>query len=193
MHHIYHTEGLILGSQDFGEAGKRYVVLTRDLGLIHARATGVRKMSSKLRYVLQDFACVKIDLVQGKNFWRVTSASKTDKLQNIAKKHKALEIFARISGLLSRLLAAAEPDEKLFTDFLHGLSILEKAETKEDLRNIEAIIVLRALHTLGYIGGDEILENLVESPFGAELLFKVAKSRAMVLSQINKALRESQL
>ena len=30
MHHIYHTEGIILGSKNFGEAGKYYSVLTDD-------------------------------------------------------------------------------------------------------------------------------------------------------------------
>ena len=56
MHHIYHTEGIILGSRNFGEAGKYYYIFTRDLGMITAGAQGVRKMSSKLRFVLQDFA-----------------------------------------------------------------------------------------------------------------------------------------
>ena len=78
MHHIYHTEGIILGSRNIGEAGKYYYIFTRDLGMIYASASGVRKMSSKLRYVLQDFAYLKIDLVQGKDFWRVTNPSKTN-------------------------------------------------------------------------------------------------------------------
>ena len=80
MHHIYHTEGIILGSRNFGEAGKHYYIFTRDLGMITATAQGVRKMSSKLRFVLQDFSYIKIDLVQGKNIFRVTNALKTNKL-----------------------------------------------------------------------------------------------------------------
>ena len=92
MHHIYHTEGIILGSKNYGEAGKYYSIFTRDLGMIYASAQGVRKMSSKLRFILQDFSYVKVDLVQGRDFWRVTSASKTNKLEEISKNKKYMAI-----------------------------------------------------------------------------------------------------
>src|SRR3990167_1069534 len=110
MHHIYHTEGIILGSKNFGEAGRYYSIFTRDLGMIHASAQGVRKMSSKLRFILQDFAYVKVDLVQGKDFWRVTSASKTNKLEQLSKNRGTLEVVSNIAKLLKRLLAGVEPN-----------------------------------------------------------------------------------
>jgi DNA repair protein RecO (recombination protein O) len=193
MHHIYHTEGLILGSKNSGEAGKYYYIFTRDLGMIYASAQGVRKMSSKLRFVLQDFSYVKIDLVQGRDFWRVTSASKTNKLEQVSKNRDTFEVFYNIGNLLKRLLAGVEPNEALFSDLISGLSILEKIENQNDLRNIEAVIVLRILSNLGYIGGNETLQNLIKSPFEADLLFEISKSRMEVLRQINKALKETHL
>jgi len=193
MHHIYHTEGIILGSRNFGEAGKHYSIFTRDLGMITATAQGVRKMSSKLRFVLQDFSYIKIDLVQGKNIFRVTNALKTNKLEQITKQQHTFEVFINIARLLKRLLAGIEPNEALFADLLNGLSILEKTQTKEDLRNIEAIIVLRILNNLGYIGEDEILTNLIKSPFEENLVFEISKDRIKVLHKINKALKETHL
>ena len=193
MHHIYHTEGLILGSKNYGEAGKYYAIFTRDLGMVHASAQGVRKMSSKLRFVLQDFSYVKIDLVRGKDFWRLTSASKTNKFENISKNFETLKVFVNISRLLKRLLAGEDANKSLFDDLLNGLVILEKYETQADLRNIEAIIVLRILNNLGYIGGNESLKNLVKSPFEEELVLKVAENRSKILSEINKALQETHL
>lgn len=193
MHHIYHTEGIILGSKNYGEAGKYYSLFTRDLGMIYASAQGVRKMSSKLRFVLQDFAYIKVDLVQGKDFWRVTSASKTNALQDISKNPKTFEVLYNVAKLLKRLLAGVEPNEVLFTDVLNGLHILEKTESSQDLRNIEAIIVLRILNNLGYIGGNEVLQNLIRSPFEENLIFEASKSRPAVLEQINKALKETHL
>ncbi|MES3032160.1 MAG: DNA repair protein RecO [Patescibacteria group bacterium] len=193
MHHIYHTEGIILGSRSHGEAGKYYYIFTRDLGMITATAQGVRKMSSKLRYVLQDFSYLKIDLVQGKNIFRVTSASKTNILEDITKNLENFKVFANIARLLRRLLAGVEPNEALFADLLNGLLIVEKAETKEDLRNLEIIIVLRILNNLGYIGDNEILQNLTKSPFEENLVFEVLKDRTKVLNQINKALKETHL
>ena len=193
MHHIHHTEGIILGSKNYGEAGKYYSIFTRDLGMIYASAQGVRKMSSKLRFILQDFAYLKIDLVEGKDFWRVTSASKTGMLEEVSRNSATLRVFFNIASLLKRLLAGVEPNATLFEDLINGLSILEKIETKGDLRNVEAIIVLRILNNLGYIGGSEALQNLIKSPFEENLIFEVSKSRAKVLSQINKALKETHL
>src|SRR3989344_5761793 len=128
MHHIYHTEGIILGSKNYGEAGKYYSIFTRDLGMVYASAQGVRKMSSKLRFILQDFAYLKIDLVQGKDFWRVTSASKTNMLEDVYKNPATLKVFFNIARLLKRLLAGVEPNLALFTDLINGLSVLEKIE-----------------------------------------------------------------
>ena len=193
MHHIYHTEGIILGSRNFGEAGRYYFIFTRDLGLVYASAQGVRKESSKLRFVLQDFAYLKVDLVAGRDFWRVTNASKTNKLEQITKKSENLKVFANVARLLKRLLAGVEPNETLFADVLNGLFILEKTEEGGDLRNIEAVIVLRILNNLGYIGGDEVLQSLIKSPFEDDLIFEVSKSRKQVLHKINKALKETHL
>jgi DNA repair protein RecO len=193
MHHIYHTEGIILGSKNHGECGKYYSIFTRDLGMVYASAQGVRKVSSKLRFVLQDFAYIKLDLVQGKDFWRITSASKTNALGQLTKNPGTFEVFFNIARLLKRLLAGVERNEALFVDLINSLSILEKIETKEDLRNIEAIIVLRILNNLGYIGGDELVQNLTKSPFEDALIFEFSKLRPQVLSQINKALKETHL
>jgi DNA repair protein RecO len=193
MHHIYHTEGIILSSRNYGEAGKYYSIFTRDLGMIYATASGVRKLSSKLRFVLQDFVYVKIDLVQGKDFWRVTSASKTNKLEQITKRTETFKVFSNVARLLKRLLAGVEPNEILFADLLNGLLILENTVEKEDLRNIEAILVLRIVHNLGYIGGDDVLETFIKSPFEESLIFEVAKNRREILNQINKALKETHL
>jgi DNA repair protein RecO len=192
MHKIYHTEGIILGSGNFGETGKYYSVFTRDLGMVYASAQGVRKISSKLRFVLQDFSYLKIDLVKGKDFWRITNVGKTNKLENLSDP-EILKVFANISKLLKRLLAGEDPNESLFTDLLSGLSILEKSKTKDELVSIEAIIVLRILNNLGYIGGNEILKNFIKSPFEEDLIFKVGENRTKILYQINKALKETHL
>lgn len=196
MHHIHHTEGLILSSRSFGEAGKYYSIFTRDLGMIHASAQGVRKMSSKLRFVLQDFSYVKIDLVRGKDFWRITSASKTNQLESISKNPETFEVFVNIARLLKRLLAGEYPNETLFSDLINGLAMLNEIAVKKsvwELQNVEAIMVLRILNNLGYIGVNEKLNNLIHSPFEKELIFEVSKSRAKILSEINKALRETHL
>ncbi|OGI73808.1 DNA repair protein RecO [Candidatus Nomurabacteria bacterium RIFCSPHIGHO2_02_FULL_41_18] len=199
MHHIYHTEGIILGSRNFGEAGKYYYIFTRDLGMIYARAQGVRKLSSKLRYILQDFSHVKVDLVRGRDFWRVTSASKTGKLEKLAKNPKTFRIFTNMAYLLRRLLSGEYPNEALFDDLVGGLFILESikmnqfSDTQGKLEDVETVIVLRILNNLGYIGSRDKWNVFVKSPFEKDLILKVAKNRGEILNEVNKALKETHL
>ena len=193
MHHKHHTEGLILGSSLHGETGKVFFVFTRDLGMLYASAAGIRKMSSKLRYVLQDFSYVKIDLIKGKDFWRITSASKTNALEEVIKQKDALKVFARIAKLLRRLLPEQVKNDVLFAEVLNGLLVLEKAKNKEEVMNIEIIIVLRVLSNLGYIGDIDSFENLIKSPLEEELLLEMSKNKLRAISEINKALKETQL
>lgn len=181
-----------MGSKNFGEAGKRYFILTRDLGLVLATAQGVRKMSSKLRFILQDFSYVKIDLVRGRDVWRVTSASKTNALEFVGKRKTTLQVFGNIARLLRRLLAGEDPNQDMFIDVVAGLAILEKAKSREEIFNIEALIVLRVLHNLGYVG-EVSLSPLVKSPMEQEILYEAAKNRAAILREINKALKETHL
>ncbi len=193
MYHIYHTEGIILGSVNSGESGRHYYIFTRDLGMIYASASGVRKMPSRLRFILQDFAYLKIDLVQGKNIFRITSASKTNTLEKITKQPDSFRIFSNIARLLRRLLAGVEPNKALFEDVLSGLIILEKIEKKKDLPSVEAILVLRILNNLGYIGENAALKGFILSPFGEALVLEAGKSKNHILEEVNKALKETHL
>lgn len=193
MHHIYHTEGLVLGGRDVGESGRRYAILTRELGLVYAQARGVRQMSSKLRYILQDFACVQVDLVQGKHSWRIGSAIPAGKLENIIKHKKKIAIVAEIASLLRRLLTGTEENVALFDELVSGLHLLENTEDEILLPNVEAVIVLRLLGKLGYIGESAALEVLLKSPLEAELIRVASRSRQHIIQHINRALRESHL
>jgi len=193
MHHIYHTEGIILGSKNYGEAGKYYFILTHDLGLVYASAQGVRKISSKLRFVLQDFSYIKLDLVRGKDFWRLTSASKTNKLDGLSRNPISFQIFGNIARLLKRLLAGEDSNQTLFADLLSGLHFLEKSKSINEAENVEVVIVLRILNDLGYIGNNEMLKNITKSPFEENLIFEASKRRTKILSEINQALKETHL
>lgn len=193
MHHIYHTEAIILGSKNYGDSGKVFFLFTRELGMIYAGATGIRKMSSRLRYILQDYAYVKVDLVRGKDMWRLTSASKTEENLNFHTNLPALKVFVNISRLLRRLLAGEDVNRSLFDDLLKSLFVLSETNTKGELPNIEVMIVLRMLNHLGYIGNDKEITDLIVSPFESGAILEISKNRSKILREINKALRETQM
>jgi DNA repair protein RecO (recombination protein O) len=193
MHHIYHTEAIILGSKNYGDSGKVFFLFTRELGMISAGATGIRTMSSRLRYILQDYAYVKVDLVRGKDMWRLTSASKTEENLNFHTNLPALKVFVNISRLLRRLLAGEDVNRSLFDDLLKSLFVLSETNTKGELPNIEVMIVLRMLNHLGYIGNDKEITDLIVSPFESGAILEISKNRSKILREINKALRETQM
>ena len=95
--------------------------------------------------------------------------------------------------MLKRLLQGEEANQNLFNELLNGLSALEKSQNNEEIRNIEMLIVLRLLHNLGYIGTSDHVDNLIDSPFEQNIIFEVSQKRNKILSEINKALRESHL
>ncbi len=193
MHHIYHTEAVILGSRNVGETGKGFYLFTPDFGLVYARAQGVRKLASRLRYVLSDYSYIKVDLVRGRDVWRITSASKTNSLESIKTNPNLLPTVANLSRLLYRLLRGEEANQPLFADFLQGLTVLETKSSKEEIANLEIVMVLRLLSNLGYIGDHEVFDKLVKSPFEENLIYEMASNKQGAIREINRALRETHL
>src|SRR4051812_23886772 len=132
-HHIYNTEGFVLQGEDIGEANKIYTLFTKDLGLVRALAQGVRLQKSKLRYSLQDFCRVKLSLVRGKEWWRVTNARIEDNVFADLKASKpARKIVAQIFALVSRMLAGEEKNAELYQSIASGIDFLKNEELADD-------------------------------------------------------------
>lgn len=192
MYKIFHTEGFIISSKPRKEADKFILIFTRDFGMIWAQAQGIRKLSSKLRFSLQDFSYVRVDLVRGREIWRITNATKIRSFNNIVQDPQAFKVLLNISKLLKRLINGEEKNEALFNHLIETLSFLNKEHLMTDeLKDLELIIVLRILHHLGYIGdtGTAITSLLVDR----SLLESIRPQRKSILAEINRSLRESQL
>ena len=193
-HHIYHTNGFILGSRNTGEANKMLSIYTREMGLIRATVQGIRFHKSKLRFALQDFYYAKIDLVRGKDIWRVTSATNVNSFPLARANKQSLLLIARISKLLERLCGGEEANEKIFNDLIQALYLLDDSNISDESREaLELHIVLRIMNSLGYIGGSSILDDYLTSEFSNELTKSLLKERKSIISHINRAINESQL
>ena len=105
MHHIYHTEAFVLGSNQNGEDSKIITLYTKELGLVRAKAQGIRKLASKLRFTLQNFSYAKVDLVRGKEIWRITTASPLDSNTDILCFPEREKVMVHIMSLVARLVA----------------------------------------------------------------------------------------
>ena len=195
MHHIHHTEAFILGSRPKGEDSKILILFTRELGLIYAHAQGVRKLSSKLRYVVQDFSQVQVDLVRGKEIWRLTTASAIHSYAHITNVRARERILAHIAGLLIRLVPGEEVNEEVFQTLVRTYALLEGREkSAEEYRSLELLSVARILTALGYLS--RAIPGIAPQQLFFEEVPKEFEDIAYqhrLIREINEALAASQL
>lgn len=194
MHKIYHTHGFVLSSRNVGEANKLIFIYTREMGLVRATVQGIRLAKSKLRYALQDFSYAKIDLVQGRDIWRVTSATTVDSFPYVRSDRQSLVLIARVVKLLERLCDGEESNTRIFDDLINSLRMLDDEGISPVFREaLELHLVLRIMHSLGYIEESAIFNNYLDADFSISKIDSLIKEKRSIVTHINKALNESQL
>lgn len=193
-YHVYHTEALILSARPVGEGDRLFHCYTRELGLVAARAKSVRETRSRLRYALQTFAHAEIDLVEGKNGWRLISARPITSFRSLWEDGAKRRIAAQHASLVRRLIQGEERHQELFDDILEGLSFLEKVEEQKALEDTELLLVVRLVALLGYWKAGERFALLFETPaYSFEILRRVPPLRRELLQGVNHALHSSHL
>lgn len=191
MYQKYHTDALVLGSRESGEADRTIALYTRDFGLVQARASAIRREHSKMRYALQNYSRARVALVRGKNGWRLAGARAASSPQNGNK--EALGAFARIAELMRRLVAGEEQHEYLFTVLseAHGAFMQENCKASA---TIELVCVARVLYSLGYISAEALGTALFTHTAYTDVHLKEAETkRNELLSSINRAIAETHL
>ncbi|TSC84600.1 MAG: DNA repair protein RecO (recombination protein O) [Parcubacteria group bacterium Gr01-1014_17] len=191
-YHLYHTPALVLGSTPVGEGSRTILLFTRELGLVSARAQGIRLARSKLRYHLTDFSYTDAWLVRGREIWRLANAvSRANFFSALDGQDAARLCLGRAALLLRRLLPPEEKHEKLFDAVVSCAAILQsRACAPGELRDIEILLALRILFHLGYLGEPrEFLDVAAGEGFGAFEISSVAPLRRQLVSIINSSLR----
>jgi DNA repair protein RecO len=192
-YHIYTTEGIILKRTPFGEANILLSVLTEDLGLIIASARSARLAVSKLRPALQEYSLVSISCVKGKGGWKVTNVAGSGNLYYDLPEYSHL-VLANISQILLKMITGEDPHPEIYKLVRFGLGYL-KDINKDDIHNLETLLVLRILFELGYVAKTVEVDKFLETPYiwSAELLLGVSKEKTQLIATINKALKASHL
>ncbi len=193
-HHIFHTNAFILSSRNQGEANKSFTLFTRELGVVRATAQGVRHLKSKLRYSLQDLSFASVDLVRGKDIWRVTSAKPNDHFRELKADKKILSVIANAGNLLRRLYRGEDPNPELYDHVERCILYIEQEKKEgEVVKDIELILVLGILYHLGYVEKESPFDSLVTGELSRALLMDATKERKKILDRINTSIRETQL
>ena len=181
-----------MGEMPSGEDSRLYFILTKDLGFIMAIATGVRLLKSKLRFQLSTFAYIDLELVRGKNIWRIVNAYQRE--NNMFFKTPRADIFARLSLLVRRMVHGEEENGKLFEEILETRKLLsEEKFSPAEADQLELVSVARILSSLGYFDGRGKYEEVLTGRLSRGILPKAAILRGELVRDINSALKESQL
>ncbi|MEK7662385.1 MAG: recombination protein O N-terminal domain-containing protein [Patescibacteria group bacterium] len=191
-YHVYQTEGIILGSAPIGESNRYYYLMTKDLGFLIAFAQGVREVRSKLRPQLSDFSHVSLDLIRGRDAWRIVNADIKETRGSFLSGVERMMLLARLSLLARRLLHGEERNEELFETLRGGFSYADSTNTSR-LNDIEVFLAAKIVKSLGYWGGDEKMSALIEEPIGDAALNKIPPVRRFISKEVNRALSESHL
>jgi DNA repair protein RecO (recombination protein O) len=187
MHKIFATQGLVLGKRGVGEANTLVSILTRELGLVRAKATSAREGRSKLRYGLETLTMARFSLVRGKHEWKLTGVDDiTHELSRAPRDRRSRA--AKIAKLLLRLIHGEERVPALYAAVAGGLAAIARAKTDEDAEALETVLVLRVLAHLGYLPQTQALSQFIEGEYSLELAAHALKSRSLLIRTINESL-----
>ena len=194
-YHIYTTQALILSARPLREADRIYNILTRELGLIRATASGVRKDVSKLKGNIEPYSFALVSFVRGKEYWRLTNASLDRSLSyELKDRPELLKSFAKNFSLLEKLVAGEDrhpeilDDIQAIADFSLGLN-----EKDLDVVSIEVLLALRILFNLGYISNNDVSEEILLGTPTLNILNLVKENKKDIVRAINEGIQSSQL
>lgn len=180
---------MVLARIPVGEANTIVTVLTEELGLVYARAQGLRNSRAKLAHALVTFAESDLTLVRGKDGWRLAGAVLRENWFRRLSTRDSRERAARVSALVLRLVAGEVQERELFptvTGLLYALATLPSASHDA----AEVLSALRVLSVLGLDAGEMPKSGV---SFGEETLAHIERERAQYVARVNRGISASGL
>lgn len=188
MRHKYLTPAVVIARTPSGEANLSVALLTREFGIVYARAQGARKPGAKMAAGLQTLAEAEVTLLRGKDGWRLAGTILTEDWAHALGK-SARERAARTLALADRLVRGESGDPALYLIATRYLRALK--ELPADLHDgAETLAALRLLATLGLDTGEGYGDEL---DFSAEAAERAQADRSALVSRINRGIAASGL
>ncbi len=187
MRHKYATRAIVLARHPAGEANATLTLLTRELGVVRARAQGVRRSGAKLAAALATFSESDVVLVRGAEGWRLSGAVLAEHWFAKVGSADARALASRFVGLLLRLAPVDAAEPALFPLMEELLGALASAPP-ESYDAIECLAALRLLAALGFDAG-----ALPAGGFSPNALTEVAGDRRAFIARVNHGIEASGL
>lgn len=186
---VYHTDMIVLAVAPSDEANAIYTLLTRDLGIIRAKAQSIRKITSKLRYGLQYLSHGTVDVIRANDYWRIVGAEPVGTLLPDDVYHKPLHNAAK---LVSRLLPQDEAIDELYETFFAAYAMLHQNELSSYEQAVELVTVARILSLGGY-WNESLPTHLEQMELDETELAAILGDKRSYVAAINAAIRHTHL
>jgi recombinational DNA repair protein (RecF pathway) len=181
---VYKTEAIVIRTIPSGEANLDVVFLTRDLGKITARVQAGRKIESKMRMQLARYAHVVIDVVHGRQLWRLTGVAAVGS-ENVFVNETFLKGWHRAITLAEFLIRGEDPHPELFDFFIH---LMQASGMNIPSEGVELFGVIHVLTALGYWHGETLPPVL-----NREIADVLTSRRKELVRMINDSLEATQI
>lgn len=191
---IYHTEGIVVGITNRGEANRVLTIMTRDLGLVRASAQSIRKNESKLRSSVQQLSHCHCDFILGKEYWRLIGVESIQTGSDLVLYPEIWSAWNRCAVLLDRLIPVDEVHTELY-DMLYDAYIFSctYAETL-NVKALEHFLALRILAHLGYWSFEDDKDTaILLEPLSKEVFDEKQDFFCLYTKEINEAIKSSDL
>ena len=189
MHTIHHTEAFILRQLESGEANRRVWLFTKEFGLVVATVQGVRKPTAKLRSHLVDYTLIAVDLVKGRDVWRLVSAEAIQNPFASAYDATSARTYIRALGLVERLCVEEGTHEDLFEHLVEILQSVGAVHVQQKL--FDAVVLWKIVVFLGYVEVTAPLIPLFTVPLVS--LDASKETTQQIITTVTTALQRSHL
>lgn len=191
MHTIFHTDAIVLHAYPTNEANKTIVLFTRELGVVRARAQGIRKSGAKLGAHVVEYSIIRADLVKGRGQWRMTTAKvvKNPSMEHVTAEHK--RAYVRMLGLVERFLGDESPQAELFDHIIECSQLL--LDMTLDVKTFDTIILWKCMVFLGYVSIPDELQKLFSAPLVELVTYVQEHHNKTLIQQVNNAIQQSHL
>ncbi len=160
-----------------GEADSTLELFTKDWGRITAHARGLRKESSRLRFILQPMSWGNVCVVRGAGGWRLTTANPDKPGTDLRKGRSSL---SRVARIVERFIPQEVPSPLVFEVLLWHTQMLHRDHVHA--RDWEMMTLARLFEHLGYWGIERVDEEVSMGTYTPE-------RKARIISEINRILR----
>lgn len=179
MAHSQSFEAIVLKTYDVGEADRFCVLFTRESGRIAARASGARRLTSRLGGALLPFRHVMVELKEGSGGWIVAGASMGKVMECHAPMKHAVSQFTALEEGIELLLRLVTDEGALPDVFDATISFINACMDGVKYASLGYSFVL--LHHLGLLPGEEELKELAPLNDAERAYLRSSRAGALIL------------